>query len=824
MSIFDNLIEGLGQMIVPRRKPPTISPVPEELLSPEEMTAQEESALTDLAKTLARSDYWAHRQDAIRKYKAREYYKGFHYIPYGDEFRGFPEVSADPSLGPRFIENGSGDDTTFTFNFFQAYGKALIAVLGGRVPGVRFYPRDTNNQDDIATANAANDIWDHFRRINRMSVKQKQMLLHGWTDGSCGILIQNVKDAARFGTHKVPITQEVPQVIDPGIPDHNQCPACGAQGPPDAAQCQCGQWFGPHTFVPGVPPTTAMVEETIGYNEVPNQEVTMEVVGGIEIRAIPLDARSFHEYLALAWATELDLAYVKAMHRDLPPEKLSQIRAGSGITDLDSQGRVDRMRSKSRTAGGQTTGPYQSAYLDEDSRVTYTRIWIRPAAFYKIKQDDIRDGLLARFPKGCRVNLAGTTLCSVTNESMDDRWYNWFPNPGDGQVRESMGDILLDVQDALNDLYNLSLDQLRHSLPITFVDEKCVSMEAIEQNRERGGTLWPANRVDQQALSNNFHTTSPASVSPQVTEMISQLAGFVSQFLTGANPALLGQGSSDLKTASGYKMALGQSLGRMSIPWQSLKEGNVAIANLVIKCFVEANQQDGAVISKFANNSLITRRLSPDDLKGQVVAYPEGDEEYPQDPSDVRDVLLGWINSPNPGLQQASMDPDNFDFIRTYLGVAGFNLPGQKQRAKQLREIQELLKGEPVPPPIDPVTGQPALDQMTGMPMQPQPSIPIDPVFDDNQAEFLAVQHWLWSEEAKQLQGTPGYQNVWLHGMAHFQQTMMGMPMQGAPPPADGAPSGSGPALDIPPAPGLGDPPPELTEPQGPPQAPQELS
>lgn len=809
MSFFNEVIGRLGQRIIPRQAP---QPAPT-LTTDGSLSPDQQRALEDLARALTRNDYWSQRQEAIRKFKAREYFKGFHYIPFGDEYRGFAEVSSSPAIGPQFVSNGVGDETSFTFNFFQAYGKAIMSVLGGRVPGVKYYARDTNNAQDVLTQGAAQDTWEHFKRVNRIQGQQAQMLLYAWTDGSCGIYVAPVTDASRFGTHQEPVITPVPVTV-PGVPPHNGCPDCSAQAPPEAPQCpQCGVWFGPHTLSPGVPDSVELVPQQTGVQDVPNTEIVMNVIGGLELQVIPPDARDMTEYLALSWKTELDIAYVKAMH----PDKADQIRAGTALNDLDQQGRFDRLRSKSRTAGGQTSGPFVSSYLDDDVRVTYTRIWIRPMAFYRIKDARTREALLAAYPKGVKVTMAGAVLCEAVPESLEDHWYVWFPNAGDGQIRESMGDVLLDVQDALNDLYNLALDQLRHSIPITFVDEKLVNMEAIDQQRERGGMMWPVNRIDQQPLSGNFHTTTPAAFNPQITEMIAQLAGFVAQFLTGANPALLGQGSSDLKTAAGYKMALGQSLGRMSMPWRALCEGFVEIAKRANRQFVAAHQENGTVISKFANNSLVARQISAEELQGQVVCYPENDEEYPQNPADVRDVLLGWVNSPNPQLQQASMDPDNFGFVRTYLGVNGFSLPGERQRAKQLREIQELLKGQPIPPPIDPMTGMVAVDPMTGAPLQPQSSIPIDPIFDDNPMEFLTVQHWFWTEEAKtaMVENPAGFENVRLHGMAHFQQAQMAM----MPPPGPGGPGGpppGAPSLDIPPQPGLGEPPPELTQQHGP--------
>jgi hypothetical protein len=73
------------------------------------------------------------------------------------------------------------------------------------------------------------------------------------------------------------------------------------------------------------------------------------------------------------------------------------------------------------------------------------------------------------------------------------------------------------------------------------------------------------------------------------------------------------------------------------------------------------------------------------------------------------------------------------------------------------------------------------------------PSVEIDPTFDNHKIEFEVVRKWVISPEGREAKtnNPPGYQNVLLHGMAHFaqmQQAMMAQQqMQNPQPEGDGA-------------------------------------
>ena len=815
-------------MSAPQPKPVPPPVVPRDAGDPQQISEEAEHALTDVVREYNREDYWSQRQDARRKFKAREYFKGIQYVPGGESDLSVFGIYGSTSSSLTEIPSGTEDgEIGYPVNFFRPFGHTIIAVLTGSQPTVRFYPVDAEKPEDVATAKASNAICELFARVNRLQKKQEEMALYMYTDGTFGLYVTHRKDAQRFGSTPRPIMAPVEKPL-PGIPPFHQCPGCNSINDPSAQACGCGQLMGPHTFNPGQPPSSFMDQEQVGVEMVPNGAEVVEVVGGLELR-VPPDARDQSEYQYLIWQTELDVAVVKATY----PEKAQELNATlSGAGDeLDQQARRDRLTSKARTYGA--TGS-SGVPLDDQQRVTLTRCWLRPSALFRVEDEAIRQQLLDQFPSGVRVVMAGRTVLEIVGESMDDHWYVGHAFPGDGQIRESIGDPLLDVQDISNDLINLAIDNARHSIPLTFVDDKAVDLEAIRQTRVKGGQMFAINRMDGQPIGNNFFQSASPSLPSSIMDLQRFLTGDYSQFAAGALPAMMGQASSDLKTAAGYKMARDQALGRIGIPWRAIKEAYVAMGELAVKNFIANRDVDAVFATRTSSGGgFRNTTIKLDDLKGKAVAYPETDEQYPTSPADKRDVTLGFLNNPNPQLQSAVLDPDNFELVKGVLGPEGLSLPGEKQRKKQQREIQQLLKEQPLqqpaPPVPDPMTGQlvPQIDPATGMPaMTFVSSIPIDPIFDDHMAEFLAVQHWMWGEEAEEQKQTnpAGWQNVALHGQAHFAQVqqmnaMAAGPPPGAPGPPPGPPGPPGPNPQGPgaPPPPLDAPNPGLTEAGGPP-------
>ena len=753
--------------------------------TPTDVTQAEKDALFWLIDQYLLEGSWAYRQDLFRCTKADEYFANNMYqegeiadatLAYGTQ----TGLMASDDEGPQ-------DDGEAIYNIphFRAYGLSFIAVVAARVPGVRFTALNPESRDDIAASRSAGLVAELFRRNNKLQPKLALAAKLLWTHGRCYAWIRHQESAQKFGYTTSPIVEYVPEIL-PGKPATHVCAQCGASSPPEAMACViCKAPLGPSTFIPAQPPQPTIVPKVTGTKRTPNGAEVVTIHSALEVRT-PAMPGDISEFPYLHFSTEVDRSLLRAVHGDIVDRAPSTVGSDGAVSEL--QRRV-RMTLRSRTGG--VSGSYGVPYDPGNANVTLSKVWLRPHTFFREGLpggDPIRDSLLERFPEGVSFDLLGSTILGAPKAgSMDDEWVVCHAHPGEGQFRESVGDAMLDCQDASNDLLSSAIDAGRHSSSKVFADKDVVNQEAMRNARERAGQIFPTQAPRGGDMRSAFFETSMSTVGAQHVQLQQTLINETAQFVTGVLPAVMGQGDADLKTAAGFAMARDQALGRIGTPYRALKDFFVEIYDRGVIAFIKNRKSD-----TLATAGDMSKLIRLADLQGEFRVAPESDDGYPVVPSDVRDVVMGYAN--NPDMKPAFFDPDNYGVTKQALGPLAFKFPGEKAYDQQRREIEKLLRGEPQPT-LDPM-GMPALDPM-GQPVL-HSSIPIDPVFDDSPAHFTAVQKWLQSEEADEAKviNPLGFKNVWLHGLEHYtaiQAMQAGFPPPGAPLPPMPPPEMGGP-------------------------------
>ncbi|MGH3185081.1 MAG: hypothetical protein ACRDOE_24685, partial [Streptosporangiaceae bacterium] len=142
------------------------------------------------------------------------------------------------------------------------------------------------------------------------------------------------------------------------------------------------------------------------------------------------------------------------------------------------------------------------------------------------------------------------------------------------------------------------------------------------------------------------------------------------------------------------------------------------------------------------------------EVRGNVVARPTADEDFPQSWGSVRDTLVQMMQSKDPELLQIIGAPVNRPIVSHYLGLPDLVDPSDDNRAKQFSEIEALLEGPPI----------------LGPDGKPEPSVPVDPLVDDHQVHIQTIKDWAVSDAGLDAKATrpPGYANVLAHLLAHM--------------------------------------------------------
>jgi hypothetical protein len=791
------------------------------------------SALRDLMLQFRSEGLVARRHEVRRIKQARLFWQGLQYAWWNPNDMSW-HLPFDPSSD---AEKSAEEMPRYQFvtNLYQAFGLSFIALISQDTPSTRFFPQSAQIDVDVAAARAASDVAELVEQNNKV-----QQMLTGagyflWTDGKIGGYVRYVSDAQRFGWHNEDIIEEATVRFGE---DAYACPKCNAEvpansnaddsdgalvaqgdssalGPSDAnfhiadarkspradespratkstpnfladALCpSCGATLGPEHFRPA---PLVTVPRFVGTRRVPNGQEVITILGGLELNT-PVWANEMHEFPYLQWQQEVHMAKLRAAY----PHAADKIIIGGPVEAEDVYARASRVAV---SQGMSNTAPGDALY----NLITFTRTWIRPWAFYAIEDKQTRDELLALFPEGCYVAFAGETYCESRNETLDDHWRVMHALPGDGQNRPSVGDSLIQIQERYNTLSNIQAETYEFGIPPIYADPQVLDFDALGSQTAEPAAHYPARAKPGQPLSASFFQPAAAQIPEDMLEHQQELAGPISQFLTGLFPAVFGGAQQGNKTAAGYAMARDQALGRLGIVWRRLKQFYADIMLLSVDTFRKNRANDVEIPLMGAAGEFESKWIRLADLKGNIQAHPEADESFPRQASQQRAVLQQLMASSDPMIAQALSDPENIGFIKSVFGLEELSVPGEDAREKQLREITQLLASAPIVVPVMPDVNSPtqsggdtssrppssgdsemeSSDESGSLPSggiassaQPHfvelPSVPIDDLLDDHSAELAEVRRWASSDAGQiaRAQNPLGFANVRAHAAAH---------------------------------------------------------
>jgi hypothetical protein len=705
------------------------------------------------------------RQEIRRIKQAHQFWRGLQYLWWNERDQNW-----HLPFEQKLLDNSSLDSMPryeFVTNIYQAFGLSLVSVLSQDVPRVRFFPTSAQAEEDVAAAKAATEVAQLVERNNRVGNLIVDEAFHLWTDGKIGAYVRYVVDGQRFGFH--PESELGEREIRIGT-DTYVCPECGGETPVEApanraaqkmdgavsqgdgdsgtttglTSCaQCGALLGEEDFVAAetitVPGGTSSVR-------VPNGQEVITMVGGLELKTPPW-ANEMHEYPYLQWNMEVHLARLRAAY----PHAADKIGApvASGAQEYERLARLAQSQGGPLTEGGD----YNS------NLITFQRTWLRPWAFFALEDKELRDQLLKLFPDGAYVAFAGDVYCESRNESMDDHWRVLHALPGDGSSsRPGLGDTLISVQERFNTLSNLQMETYEYGIPPIYADSEVLDFDSLQNQTAEPGSHYPARAKPGQSLAAGFFQPAAAEVPPDLAEHAANLMGPVAQFLTGAFPALFGGAMSNNDTASGYAMARDQAMGRIGLVWRRMKFFHADVMLLAVDCFRKNRPTDVEVTLLGAGAAFESQWIRLADLKGNLFSYPETDEQYPTLWSQQRAVLLQLLGNPDPQIQSVLAHPENMALVKRLIGLEELVVPNEESRAKQYREIAQLVAEVPIV----------RRDDGSGIEVM-LPSIVPDEFADNHAVELEVCMRWFSSDagQVARIESPAGYANVKAHAMFH---------------------------------------------------------
>lgn len=695
-------------------------------------------------------------------------------------------------------------------NIVQATLLGLSSVLSQNNVNSNFSPQKASDPKDVMFAKNATKVVDLIHRNNDWQNLVDQLAYFMGTDGFVGSYSRYVSDGEKFGHDLRDVLSE--SEVSLGGP-FVHCEACGYLNDGSVeGEATCPECGGP---LADVPPQIAKVPQVIGSIDLPRGQEVVSFVSALQLkRTMWADEQS--EFMYLDWITDLHKA--KAMQTY--PNKADKIAtAAGGESDGGTVNTYERIARRLLYLG---SGRHTGVMLKDLG--TFRRAWLRPAAFWGIpghnaaeKIPCMRCQLLKLFPEGVHVVFFNDVFCEARNESMDEKWETMHTMPGEGQLRETLISSIMPVQEQLNDAINLLFEICMYGVPEGFGSEKLLDFEARSKQVASAGNMTPVN-TDGQDIRASLMFTPPVEPSAGMMKYIDMLLNQIPQMLSGYFPALFGGDTGGNDTAAGISIQRNQAMGRIGRAWRRMQ---VFLANTdgkAVRCFAKNRTEDVEVAKQTQSGDYDSDLIKLEDVQGNVTAFPEVEAQYPTLQSDIRALMLNLYNGApgNPLTLQTLSTPENLEYIFRTLGAADIEIPGEQQRKKTYKTIEQLVREQPqeIPPQA------PTPEQPQGVPPQIIPSVKPDPDVDDLKVAADTAKTWLISDAGIEAAETnpAGYANVkaykracdQLGKMQQLQQLVASQALQGEGPLAD---AGGGEHIQSPPARGI--PPPQKSQAQG---------
>jgi hypothetical protein len=330
---------------------------------------------------------------------------------------------------------------------------------------------------------------------------------------------------------------------------------------------------------------------------------------------------------------------------------------------------------------------------------------------------------------------------------------------------------LVGLQEITSDIISLTKQTIEHGIPQTFADPSVLNFEGYRQLEATPGSIYPATPKSGKGMQDAFYEIKTATLSAEVLPFFQQIQT-LAQLVSGALPSLFGGQMDGSKTASEYSMSRAQALQRLQTTWKVFTIWWKQIFGKVIPAYIKDIVEDEKIVEQDEQGNFINTFIRVAELQGKIGSIElEANENLPMTWTQQRDIVMQLLQANNPQLLATLAIPENLPLIREAIGLTDFFMPGEDDRNKQFDEIKQLLNSEPISVPPDPMQ----VEQAMSMGQEPQetqePSVEVDPIFDNHAIQFEICRKWIISEAGRlaKVENPNGYLNVLLHAQIHHQ-------------------------------------------------------
>lgn len=599
----------------------------------------------------------------------------------------------------------------------------FCAVMGSSSPRVKAVADDLRSPEDIAAAQCADtnirDLWTK----NKIDRKWKIAAFHVYATGPCFIRGFWNTDPIKYGTTTEP---EISVVLnEEGVP----------------------------------------VPKIVGENSYANGDAEVSFHSVLEV-SVPWEAKELRGNF---------LRQERMVNRYALLAKYPGKNGAKGPLDdwRDSQVPDDQMSGSSVSAAEAreaVANPSGTAKPKKTDQWRFVEWWIPPHLFESILNIEARTVFKNQFSRGLYIAKVGSITVEIDEREVTEEWAVVQVGREDKIVQRPICADNVPLQRAINDLMGMAIETVLRAITQTIIDNQLIDRQAMStKDAIPCEIVLTALPVDGD-ISKRIYQIPPCHLSDQVLPLM-QLIRTLGQDISGIRPELSGGGATTT-TYREAKQRKDQALAQLAPQAQCMRDASEDLA----KILVILRSKFGTGTVKATQRSAYGMETSVADMADLQTSgwHPESDDNFPLTLADTRDAAFSLIKEmQSPELLNALgiFDPTNVETLCELMQVPGIQSTIADQRNKTLQDIEELLKGSPVPSPPGP-PGAP--------PTPPQPSIPVD-AFDDAALVTNLMGKWLVGPVGQKHKGTPGFANVVASWAAY--KKMATPPLPPPPPP-----------------------------------------
>lgn len=438
-------------------------------------------------------------------------------------------------------------------------------------------------------------------------------------------------------------------------------------------------------------PVTPPIDSVGDERGMPRGQEISQVYGKLEHK-VPFNSGTNGELGDCLWcqiSVEYDTALLKAKY----PKKADKIKEGGSAAGENELDRIARINANLAL---------EASYVTGDSMVrdcTEQQTWIRPGYFMRTESPELRRIFFQKFPDGAKVVQCGDAFISARNECMDDHLRLVHAGPGSGMNRLALSSKLLSVQKRLNNWMDLLDAFFIRCVPQRYVAQGPFDVSAMKQQGNVPGGYVPF-LLDEVPANRNVQDLIWMEPYPQAQPLMGEFIKFfineLPQMLSHALPSLFGAMSNTDQTATAVLTQRDQALGSLGSPWHNIQMATAGYFKQAVQ--LAAQNRIEAIEGMDESGSKIRVELA--NLKGNVLAYPESDANFPeswiQRQSRWQQIIADAMN---PFVQRLMGKISNRLSAVQALAIPGVEDPDKAGYEKQMGEFEVLLSMAPLQNP-----------------------------------------------------------------------------------------------------------------------------